>query len=135
MTFRVLEEMMQCFHHRLGSDLWQGPDYTGESGEGIGTSLVLRALGYLASNHCRAQCSFGPVVGGLDTRVLQKAQEVAPVMVPPNLVQQPLVVPVRQDPVSKMVGDGRLQSAGFRGKGCHLPSVIGLPPSDALAAS
>jgi hypothetical protein len=62
----------------------------------MGAWRIFRARRHLARNPGWAQDARGSIVGGLDTRGRQAPQPIAPVVVATELVQQPLIVGVRQ---------------------------------------
>ena len=82
MNLRRPEELVQSLHHGGDPLLCQRAYHTGEGRKGLCSGLVFRALRHLASDHGRTQGPLGPVVRRLNARVLQEAQEIAPVMVP-----------------------------------------------------
>ena len=100
------EHIAEPIHHRpVAAIAGQSSDHAGEGGERIGATIVFRAVGYLPRDHCRAERSLSTVVGRLNTRIVQKTQQVAPVVMPAEFVLQPVVVRIRHRAVAEMVID------------------------------
>ena len=126
------EDLIQSFHHGVAARFGQSCHYALEGGAGLGSPIVFRALGYLPGDHRRPQRPFGPIVGRLNARVLQEPPQIAPVVVPANLVPPPLVVPVPQDPVPGVIGNRLLQTRGFGGQVLYPGGRIPPPPLPGL---
>ncbi len=116
--------MQQPIYQRPSPGLGQCPHHAGESRKGVSPPGGLRTLRHLAGNDRRTQRPLGPVVGGLNARIVQEAQQIAPVVVPPQFVEQPPVVGVLQGAVTQMMGDGFLELLGLEGKPGLSPLVI-----------
>ena len=110
------EELVKSFHHGGDALLRQRPHHTGEGRKSMCARGVLRALRHFASDHSRAQRPLGSVVRRLNVRVLQEAQQVAPIMVPTNLIEQPLIVRIRQTAVAQVMGDRGPQALDLGGE-------------------
>ena len=122
------EHIAEPIHHRPVATIpTQGPDHAGERRERIGALDALRAVRHLSRDHCRAERSLSTVVGRLDARIVQKTQQVAPVVVPAEFVLQPVVVRIRHRAVAEMISHLSLQPLGLHTKVRRLSSVICLP--------
>ena len=99
------KDLTQPLDRRLVTVVAECCQHAGEGRKGIRPLGVLRALGHLACDHRWPQRTLGPIISRLNERVVQKAQQVIPVMMPTELVQQPLVVRVRQQAVAETIGD------------------------------
>ena len=75
------------------------------SRESAGSGL----LGSLAGDDGRPENAFRPFVGGLDAILLQEPQQVAAVVLWPYTVQQLLIIDIRQDAVTEMIGQLPMQ--------------------------
>ena len=106
MNLRRPKDLVQSLHHGGNPLLCQRPYHTGEGRKGVCSGVVFRALRDLASDHGGTQGPLGPVVRRLDARVLQEAQQVAPVMLRADAVEQPLIVRIRQQPRAQMIDEG-----------------------------
>jgi len=119
-----------------GAALLDGrPRHAGEGRKRLGAHLRLGALRDLAGNHGRPQRPLGAVVGRLDARVVEEAQQVAARMMPAQLVQQALVVGVGQRPLGQVVVQG--MAAGkpvVATDGGALPEIV-LPGKTGLLVS
>ena len=62
----------------------------------MGTCAVLLAVRNLAVDGSWAQGLFGPIVRRLDPWIAQEAQRVAPLTVPTQFIEQPLIVGIFQ---------------------------------------
>lgn len=91
------EDKVQTFYRSMDAVFRQCPHHTGEGRKGVGSRQVFRALRHLACDYRRPQGSLRPIVGRLDARVVQEAQQVSPVMMVSDLVEQPLVVRVLRE--------------------------------------
>ena len=112
------EHSAQTIHHRLTATLpSQRPEYARERTERIGAIFVLRAVRHLARYHRPAQRSLCPVVRRLYPWIIQKAQQVATVIVSAKLVLKPPVVTIRHRAVSQMIA--HLSSQPLR-----LPTIV-----------
>src|SRR5206468_11505178 len=119
--------MQQPIYQRPSPGLRQCPHYAGESRKSVSTPGGLRTLRHLARDDRRPQRPLSPVVGGLDTRIVQEAQQIAAVVVPPQFVEQAPVVGVLQRAVPQMVGDSVLEVLRLGGKASPLAVVVGVP--------
>ena len=123
------EHIAEPVHHRPVATIpTQGPDHAGERRERIGALDALRAVRHLPRDHCRAERSLSTVVGRLNTRIIQKAQQVAPVVVPAEFVLQPVVVRIRHRTVAEMIAHLSFQPLGLHTKVRRLSPVI-CPPT------
>jgi len=68
-----------------------------------------------------------PIVGGLDARVRQAPQQIPTLMVPADVVEQPLMVRLRQAAMTQVMGDRIPQALGLRGAVCDLSGVLPVP--------
>jgi hypothetical protein len=75
---------------------------------GIRTRIILRAVGNLPGDDGKADLLFGEVVVGRERGVVQKSKDVAGVVLPPNLVEESLVIRVRQLAVAQVDGKATL---------------------------
>src|SRR5262249_60893281 len=124
--------MQQSFDDGLGAGLGQRTHHTGEGGKGLGAPCVLGTLRDLAGDHGWPQGPLGSVVGGLDAGGVQKAQEIAPVVMPPQLVEQPLAVRVLQPTVPQMMSNYVSETLGLGGQPPPVASRVGKPTLQAL---
>ena len=65
-------------------------------------ALILRTMRYLPRNHCSSQTSLGPVVGRFNLRVFEEQEHPPPVVLPPDPIEQSLVVGVARIPVPQL---------------------------------
>lgn len=66
------------------------------------STLVLRTMRYLPRNHCSPKSPSRPVVGRFNFGVFDEQQHPPPVVLPPDPIEQPLVVGVAQVPVPQL---------------------------------
>ena len=112
MDTRGPEQVGEALDQRIDSLFRQRPYDAGEGGEGVSASVIFRALRHFAGDHRRAQRPLHAIVCWLDPWVGQKAEQAPTVMVPAELIEQPLVVWIFQVTVAQLVGHLGLQ--GFR---------------------
>ncbi len=106
--------------------------HAGEGGERLSSGPRPGALGDLAGNHRWPQGAFGAIVGRLDAWIIKEAQQVAPLVVPAQLVQEALIVGVRQYPLPQLLVQQLAEAAGLRGEVRRRPSVVTLPEGQRL---
>jgi hypothetical protein len=90
------EQLVQMLHQRIDALFGQDPHDTCERLKSMGTCAVLGAVRHLAGDDCRAQGPFGPMIRRLDPRVGQEAEHGAPVTMPAQFIEQPLMVGIFQ---------------------------------------
>src|SRR6266852_3346593 len=88
---------------RRRSSWWCGSHW--RSGVSLRPAIILGILAGVAGNHDETQCPFGSVVGRLHFRLMQESQQIAPVVVEADAVQQSLIVVVAESAVAQVMGD------------------------------
>ena len=89
----------------------------------VAPSSVLEHCDTLRLDHREAEPALRAIIRRLDPWILQEPQEVAPVVVPPELIQEPLVVRVHQPPRPQVPRDLRPQVLGPLGE-THQAAVV-----------
>jgi len=112
------EQLGKVLHQRIDAMFGERTHDTCESGEGMGTSAVFSAVRHLAGDDHQTQGSFRPIVGRLDSWLDQETQHVAPIVMPAQFIEQPLVVRAYQSVVPHLIGwipyfFGGVRSDGF----------------------
>ena len=124
---RYSEDTVESLHGGVAALFCQGLHDTFQGLKSMRSRGIFRALRHSTCDHGWTQDARGPIVGGLDARVRQEPQQLPPIMVPAHLVQQPLLVRIRQAAVPQGMGDRVLQALGLRRDVCHLPRGIRPP--------
>jgi hypothetical protein len=107
------EQMVEALDHGFGTVFCQRSQHARVGGKGLTAPLVFRTLRDLAGDDGRAQRPLDAVVGRLNPRIRQEAKQVAPVVMPAEFIEQPLIVWIFQATVAQMVGDRCPQDLGF----------------------
>ena len=127
MSSRRSEEAVESLHHGVDALFCQGLHDTFTGLKGMRSWPIFRALRHLARAHGGAQDALGPIVGGLDAQVRQAPQQIPMLMVPADVVEQPLMVRLRQAAMTQGMGDRIPQALGLRGAVGNLSGVRPVP--------
>ena len=127
MNVRAAEQLVEVLHQRIDALCGQRAHDTGKGGKGMSSSAIFGAVRHLAGDDRRAQGPFGPIVRRLDPRVHQETQHVAPVVMPAEFIEQPLVVPIFQPAVPQLIREFSLQRLGFELEVRHLTVSVLVP--------
>jgi hypothetical protein len=130
LNVRTAQHVVKTFHEGVDAVFCQRPHHAGERCKGVRSSPGFRAVRDFASDHCRAQRPLRPIVGRLHPRVYrvyQEAQQVTPVVMPPQFIEQPLIVHIFQPPVAQLIRHLLLQGLDFGWKIWHRALPVGVP--------
>ena len=126
-----LKDVVQTYNEGLHAIVFhQGAYHAGERRMRVGSRGIFRALRHFAGNHGWPQDALRPVVRRLDPWILKEAEQVATIVVAANLIEQALIVGVRQTAVAQMMRDRIPQALRVGVEVGHRPRVGGLPPLD-----
>ena len=89
-----MQQGMKSLSNRSIGLLGYGSNHGGESRKRVGAALRLGALRNFTGDHRWPECPFRSIVGGLDSRVEEESQDLASIVLPPDAIQQPLVIRV-----------------------------------------
>jgi hypothetical protein len=85
----------------------------------MGSGSGFRALRHVTGDHRRAQGPLRPIVRGLDARICEAPQQVAPVVMPAQFSEPPLMIPILPAAVAPLIRERLLQgpAVGTSGTG------------------
>src|SRR5271166_1996394 len=107
--------MREPAHQGDDAALAQGLQHTYKAAEGFCTCLVFRAVRHLARYHRRTKGPLRAVVGGLHMfGVPKEAQQVAPILMSADLIEQTLVVGIGEASVPKVKSEEVLKGLAPR---------------------
>ena len=122
MGSRSSEKAVKPLHHGSSALFRQGLHDTFEGGKRLRSWRIFRALRHLACDHGWAQDALGTIVGRLNARVLQKPQQIPTVMVLADAIEQALIVWIRQDTGTQVMGDGVSRGCAALAKSATSPA-------------
>ena len=122
-----VKELVQGGHKGSGAGFHGRTNHTGEGCVSLGSAIILGVLASVAGNHDESQRPFGPVVGRLHFRLMQEAQQIAPVVVDADAIQRSLIVVVAESAVPEVMGDLGVQPLNLLRIVRRFPLVKGLP--------
>ena len=102
-TDRLKDIVQTCDEGTYPIVFHQGAYHAGERRMRVGSRGIFRALRHFAGNHSWPQDALRPVVRRFDPWVLKEAEQVVTIVVAANLIEQALIVGVRQTAVAQMM--------------------------------
>jgi hypothetical protein len=93
---RGAEQVIEALDQGIEPLFRQRAHHTGEGLKGVRAAIRFRARRHCAGDHGGAQRALRPMVGRFDPQVVQKALPVAPVVMPAECIEQPLMVGIAQ---------------------------------------